>query len=73
MRYAGVVNAGFNHVSSCVSQTSNIKNQVSVLAAQDEDGAEAGWREPCSECGRCYYHEHIRAVQESSDHEEDSS
>lgn len=29
---------------------------------QDDGEGEADWREPCSECGRRYYHEHVRAV-----------
>ena len=34
----------------------------SAALLQDDEDEEAGWREPCSECGRRYYHEHVRAV-----------
>lgn len=39
---------------------------VTYLFAQDEEDEEGDWKEPCSECGRRYYHEHIRTVHASN-------
>ncbi len=38
-----------------------------LSCSQDGGDEEGDWQEPCSECGRRYFHEHVRAVHVGSE------
>lgn len=37
-----------------------------------EQGEESDWQEPCTVCGRRYYHEHVRSMSKGNAHGEDA-